>query len=128
MVFQNSVSNAKQKKGGKDLKVIKLLDKVYKETNFDSLMEYFYIRYCVWFILFTIKDTSSKTYMQNYIELFKWLKEKCPNYKKNKFLKFKNNVDYKTLLIIKIIVLLQTIKLDKITLKVLIRWCIQSSY
>lgn len=109
-----SVSNNKQKKGNKDLKVIDLLNKIYKEINLNEINEYFFIRYFVWFSLFTIKDTCNDIYIENYITIKNWLYTNCPKFKKNNYLKFKNNSDKKTLFIIKIIILLQTIKIDRL--------------
>ena len=58
-------------------------------------------------------------YLKNYEELFEWIEENFKDYTKNKYLKFKNNTDKKTLFIIRTILLLNKIKLGKHILSLL---------
>ena len=87
-----SVSNTVQK-NIKNLQVYDLLNKCYYvikekkilEKNYE-IMEMYFIRYIVWVLLFSIKKLDYKTINEEYKKIFSWLKEKFPNYKKNKLL------------------------------------------
>lgn len=87
-----SVSNTVQK-NIKNLQVYELLNKCYYvikekkilEKNYE-IMEMYFIRYIVWVLLFSIKKLDYKTINEEYKKIFSWLKEKFPNYKKNKLL------------------------------------------
>lgn len=108
-----SVSNSQHKKGDKDLQFLKLIDKVKSETTMNNELEYFIIRLCIWFIYFTIKNTQAKIYQDNFNSIFNYLETNFPDYKKNKYLKFKHNHEFKILFVIKITILLNQIKIGK---------------
>lgn len=84
-----SVSNTTQKDLSK-INVFYLLDNCYevlKEKGvLDSkhqLIEMYFIRYIVWYLLFTTKKAKYNAISEQYDKLFNWLEEKFPNYKKN---------------------------------------------
>ena len=92
--FNNkSVSNTKQKNFN-NLDVFKLLNSSYDELkrrglleNNYEVMELFFFRYIVWFLLFSSKGRSKAEIEKKYDELFLWLGERFPDYEKNKLLK-----------------------------------------
>ena len=87
-----SVSNTTQK-NIKNLQVYELLNSCYEvlkeknilEENYE-IVEMYFIRYIVWFLLFSTKKLEYKTIKEEYNKIFKWLEEKFPNYKNNKLL------------------------------------------
>lgn len=88
----NSVSNTTQK-NIKNLQVYELLNNCYdilKQKNIlekhYEIIEMYFIRYIVWFLLFSTKKVDSKTIKTEYDKIFSWLKSKFPEYKKNKLL------------------------------------------
>lgn len=87
-----SVSNTTQK-NLKRLNVFYLLDKSYEALeeknilkNKYELIEAYFIRYIVWYLMFTTKGAENKDIEEEYAKLFKWLEEKFPNYKKNRLI------------------------------------------
>lgn len=84
-----SVSNTTQKDLNK-INVFYLLDNCYKVLkekgvleNKHQLIEMYFIRYIVWYLLFTTKRAKYNVISEQYDKLFNWLKERFPNYKKN---------------------------------------------
>lgn len=89
-----SVSNTIQK-NITQLQVYELLNSCYNMLNENGLLnknyemiEAHFIKYVIWLILFSTKKLDYKTISQEYDKLFKWLKEKFPNYEKNKVISF----------------------------------------
>lgn len=90
---EGSVSNTSQR-SYEEIKVFKLLDGTYEQLekrkllkkNYDILELYFY-RYVVWFLMFAAKGAKMNEITSIYDSLFKWLKDKFPDYEKNKLLK-----------------------------------------
>ena len=89
-INSKSVSNTIQK-DFRDLQVFKLLNKCYDKLKQEKLIEknyemveYFFIRYVSWFLSFSTRRRKYKEISKIYDELFDWLKERFPNYKKNK--------------------------------------------
>ncbi len=87
-----SVSNTTQK-NIKNLQVYELLNNCYdilKEKNIleehYEIIEMYFIRYIVWFLLFSTKKVEYKTIKEEYDKIFKWLEARFPNYKRNKLL------------------------------------------
>lgn len=72
---ENSVSNTNQR-GLEDIEqVIKLLDKIYQlYKNEDMLVNYFYVRYVVWYLLFSGKSANKERFKEVSKKLFEWLK------------------------------------------------------
>ena len=51
--------------------------------NKHQLIEMYFIRYIVWYLLFTTKRAKYNAISEQYDKLFNWLKERFPKYKKN---------------------------------------------
>ncbi len=86
---KGSVSNTGQKVLCGRINIKHLLDSSYEKMKAvraikNQYVEYFFLRYIVWYILFTGKKSDSKIISAETNLLFEWLEEKFPNYKKNK--------------------------------------------
>lgn len=89
-----SVSNSKQK-DIRNLQVYELLNNCYNmlketgliETQYEIIKTYF-TRYVVWLLTFSTKKLNYKIISEEYDKLFCWLKEKFPDYNKNKMIGF----------------------------------------
>ena len=57
------------------------------ESNYDMLKTHF-TRYVVWILSFATKRLSYKVISEEYDKIFNWLKERFPDYKKNKMLSY----------------------------------------
>ena len=87
-----SVSNTTQK-NIQNLQVFELLNSCYNvlkeknilEKNYE-IVEMYFIRYIVWFLLFSTKKVKYNIIKTEYEKIFKWLEERFPNYQKNKLL------------------------------------------
>lgn len=116
---ENSISNSKQKGMTEENDPIYLLEKI-KEKNQNhnikdkELYDYFFLRYTIWYLLFSAKGTPKTFLLNRYEELFTFL-DKNTNYKKTKYksLFYKKSDELKTKIIINIILILRKIKLDK---------------
>lgn len=90
-----SVSNTTQKNIS-NLQVFDLLNSCYDviteknllQENYE-ILEMYFIRYIVWFLLFSTKKVQAKIIEDEYDKIFNWLEEKFPNYSKNKLLGIK---------------------------------------
>ena len=90
-----SISNTKHKKYG-EVDIFRLLNVCYDEIkrrglleeNY-QLMEFFFYRFIVWFLLYAAKGAKKVEIDKVYNELFDWLEERFPDYRKNKLLKGK---------------------------------------
>jgi glycosyltransferase, group 2 family len=89
-----SVSNSKQAKISEDVNPLFLLNSIYKRLPELSgekreYTEYYFIRYVVWYILFTLKQSDWKDIKEKKKELFCWLEKAYPKYENNKNIKLK---------------------------------------
>lgn len=86
---EKSVSNTTQK-NLKKADIFKLLNSLYDslkernliEKNYEEI-EYCFIFYIFWFIFYSSKKQKFKDISKEYNKLFKWLKERFPDYKHN---------------------------------------------
>lgn len=87
-------------------------------TNFNSEVEYFYIRTIIYYLLFSCKKVNKKIIYNKYDEMFSWLKETVPNYNKNKYLcLFSSSSETLSIrLLIKVFLLLDRLKVGKVFL------------
>ena len=90
---EDSVSSTKHKKYN-EVDIFKLLNSCYQELKKRGLLEkncdlieFFFYRFIVWFLLYAAKGSKKEEIDRIYDELFVWLKERFPNYRKNKLLK-----------------------------------------
>lgn len=89
-----SVSNTKQK-NIQNLQVYELLNSCYDmlkkekllDDNYEILKTHF-TRYIIWLLSFSTKGLSYKVISKEYDNLFNWLKERFPDYKKNKMISY----------------------------------------
>lgn len=82
----NSISNNAHKGFKKEVDIIKFLNEIYFKDN-GELNDYYLIRYCIWYLLYSGKLASPKLFMEEYYKIFNWLKTNIPNYRKNKYIK-----------------------------------------
>ena len=74
---EESVSNTIQKGFNKKIDVVELMNKLYSVgKNKDEYFQYFYVRYLVWYLLFSGKTASKEDFMNEYVREFRWLTEK----------------------------------------------------
>lgn len=117
-----SVSNSKQK-DIRNLQVYELLNSCYNMLNKCKLLEKkyeviktYFTRYIVWLLTFSTKRLKYKAISEEYDRLFEWLKERFPDYKRNKMIGFtKPNGDIPSIKIFtKSFLIFNKLKLGKI--------------
>lgn len=90
---RKSISNTEHKDFEK-IEVFKLLNSCYDELkkrdlieqNY-QLVEFFFLRFIVWFLLYSSKGQKKQKIDVMYNKLFDWLKQRFPDYRKNELLK-----------------------------------------
>ncbi|SHJ79652.1 Glycosyltransferase involved in cell wall bisynthesis [Clostridium amylolyticum] len=122
IVNPDSVSHTLQKGFQSKASPIKMLNSLFQSININELsldkkeeLEYFYIKYCIWYMLDSGRGVGIKAMKAEYDTIFGKLKELFPNYRKNKLLGVltpKGEV-FSTRFIVWIIVILQGFGLDK---------------
>ena len=121
-----SVSNSKQRKIDKGIDPLLLLKRinerlpiVYGEKK--EFIEYYFIRYIVWYILFTLKQSDWKDIKEKKNELFEWLDKSYPKYRNNKNirLKYPQNDSFRNRLSVCVSVRARILCLDNFVLKFL---------
>ena len=119
MFNSNSLSNTDSKKLNRvdDLLLTLSLIKQNLKSKDKNIINYFYIRTIVYYILFSSRNVEYKRVVQEYNKMFKWLKENEVSIN-NKYLHFFNNSGEQTSvkLIIWIFILIRKIKLMKLFL------------
>lgn len=71
-----SVSNTSQRGLSDDIDIRVLLDKILLECNKDDeFMQYYLVRYFIWYMLFSGKKSDSKNFMKYYSIYKKWFEE-----------------------------------------------------
>lgn len=117
MFNDKSLSNTDSKKMNRVDDLIFTLNEIdSKITPKDrELLEYFYFRTAVYYILFSCKKIKYSTLKEGYDKLFNWLKEHTKQIKKNPYIKILNNDGEQNTvkLVICIFSFLQKIKLIK---------------
>lgn len=89
-----SISNTKQK-NIKQLQIYELLNSSYDmvkeegllETNY-KIIETNFTKYIIWIISYSTNKFSYKEISNEYDKIFNWLKERFPDYKKNKMISY----------------------------------------
>lgn len=83
-----SLSNTQHKGFKQEIKILELLDEInYRDGLNVELNQYFIIRYCVWYLLYSGKNATADQFMFEYNKLFHWLSDNISNYKKNRYIK-----------------------------------------
>lgn len=73
---EDSISNTSQRGFQKDVSIIELLDKLYQITGKQKLYNFYYVRYIVWYLLFSGRKGTDKDFICEYKRGIKWLEEK----------------------------------------------------
>lgn len=71
-----SISNTSQRGLNPDIDITYLLGKVkeqYKEM--DSLLSYYFVRYYIWYLLFSGRNSTKKQFIREYKKIKKWFQE-----------------------------------------------------
>ena len=119
---EKSISNTVQKNDLNKINVLNLLNNCYEAlesnktlTNNNKIIEIFFLRYIIWFLLFSTKGASKEDIINIYNQLFKWLENKFPNYKKNNYITLTKPKGESVAIrvLIKVFMLLNKIKADK---------------
>lgn len=117
MFNESSLSNTDSKKLNRTDDLILTLSRIKKDLKpkNQELIEYFYIRTVIYYILFSSKKVEYKLVISEYEKLFEWLKGSTTNYYKNKYIKLFNfSGEQPTVkIIIYIFIVLQRIHLIK---------------
>ena len=87
---EDSVSNVSHKTLDSKLDVLYLLDTVYDkleavDANATEDMEYFYIRFICWYLLYSARGSKRENIKEAYDQVFGWLRAKYPDYRKFKY-------------------------------------------
>lgn len=86
---EKSLSNTLHKGFNQDVEILELLDSInHKKIKNVPMNQYYIIRYCVWYLLYSGKNSSSKKFIEEYKKLFSWLKQANIKYKSNKYVMF----------------------------------------
>ena len=85
----DSISHTLHKGLDEKAEVIDFLDKL-NNIRFaqPKLQEYFFIRWCIWYLLYSGDQSDKKRFLEWDSRLFAWLNKNYPNYKKNKYNSF----------------------------------------
>ena len=71
----DSVSNTSQKGFNKNLDIRVLFDEIKRLSNNDPYLKYFVNRYKVWYLLFSGRTASSKSFMEELNKINLWIKD-----------------------------------------------------
>lgn len=93
MFNEKSLSNTDSKKMNRAEDLIITLNKIKKDLKpkSEEIMDYFYLRTVIYYILFSCKKVDMKRIGQVYDKLFDWLEKNTKEYNKNKYIKLKTN-------------------------------------
>ncbi len=73
-----SISNTSQRGFNPDLNVVYVLDKIYQRIgNTQKVYSYFYVRYGIWYLLFSGRKASRDAFLKEYKRIFEWYEKKC---------------------------------------------------
>ena len=82
---ESSISNTQHKGFNKKVDFLGFVSELLSnKINNKELHEYFIIRYIIWYLLYSGKNTNEKDFYNHYKEYFNWLNDNITNYKKNK--------------------------------------------
>src|SRR5574344_641185 len=83
-----SISNTSHKGFNSKVNIIELLDAInYKKMDNIELHRYFIIRYVIWYLLYSGKQSTSEKFNEYYEKYFDWLRINVKDFSKNKNLK-----------------------------------------
>ena len=74
---QKSVSNTSQRGFSKELDPLYLLEKIYNEVGSGEILySYYYIRYGIWYLLFSGRQSTKEKFLSEYKKLFLWYEKR----------------------------------------------------
>jgi len=89
-----SVSNTKQKGMKEIASPFGLLQKIYEGTQpyvqdepLKSYIEYYFVRYAVWYILFSGRNADTDTAIKMYLSMFDFISKLYPDFTKNRYIR-----------------------------------------
>lgn len=95
MFNEKSVSNTKHKGLKNTDELIRVLDKLVKSVSpkDKDALNYFYVRACIYYILFSCKKVNISEIMTVNRKFMKWLKvnAELDNFRKNRYIKYRNS-------------------------------------
>lgn len=114
-----SVSNTSQRGLSKDIDIRVVLDKIVIEyTKRDELMNYYLVRYFIWYMLFSGRKSSNENFMNYYKDCQIWFKE---NQIKNNISPFSNKLkgeSLKSRIIVEVFLLMDKLHCMKLFSKI----------
>lgn len=114
-----SVSNTSQRGLNDDVDIRVLLDKILTQCNKDDeFMKYYFVRYFVWYMLFSGKKSNSKNFMKYYCIYKKWFKDNKISSKISPFSSKLKGENFKNRIIVAIFILLEKMKCMKLFSKI----------
>lgn len=122
-----SVSNSKQNKVSDRNNPLYLLEAIHKFYDDmptkccidEKIKEYFFIRYIIWYELFTVKGSKKSEYLQRLDVIYNWLSCKYPNYLNNIYIYKKiKGEEGKIHFIILVLIMLKRINLHNFILAI----------
>ncbi len=79
---EESVSNTIQRGFRSEIDILKLADKLYEVgDNENTLFLYYYVRFLVWYLLFSGRNASPEEFSLEYVKIRQWLKKNNIKYK-----------------------------------------------
>lgn len=119
----SSLSNTLHKGFNQKVRILELVSKInYKNIENVELNQYFIIRYLIWYLLYSGKKATCKSFILEYNKLFAWLKENIPNYQSNEYIKHCPKGEYRKIhLCIHIFIFMDKLKIIKLFAKIYCR-------
>ncbi len=119
----NSISNTAHRGFKKDYNIFELIERFNFEDVDDILLhQYFIVRFCIYFLLYSGKSAESKAFTEEYKRYFAWLKENLSHYSQIKFSLFGPDGEDKSVgLIVFIFMLLHRLRLVPLFAKIYCR-------
>ena len=82
-----SLSNTAHKGFKSEIKIIELLDFINLKDSYNLEMnQYFIIKYCIWYFLFSGRTATKTEFINENDKLFNWIRENIKAYKNNKYI------------------------------------------
>lgn len=84
---KNSISNTAHKGFNENIKIFELLNYINNmKIENQEMKEYFIVKYCVWYLLYSGKYVDTQKFIDWYKKIFSWLDVNIKNYKTNKYI------------------------------------------
>lgn len=115
----SSISNTKQKGFNKVIDPLYLLNKLVEITGVkEDIYKYYYLRYVIWYLLFSGKNVTDKDFINEYKRLFNWLERHDIKIKYPLFSTIFRGEPLKNKVIIKLFVIIHKLNLMTIFSKI----------